>query len=91
MISKKLLQKINEDIFNEYKVICEELDKYDQSIKEKRKIIALNKCDLKTESEIKKICKSRETIYSLSDYRIDCNAKNRSQIIEEIYNIYETK
>ena len=47
--------------------------------------------NITSESEIEKICKSRETIYSLSDYRIDCNAKNRSQIIEEIYNIYETK
>ena len=66
-----LIDITNEDIFNEYKVICEELDKYDQSIKEKRKIIALNKCDLKTESEIKKIKKdfenkSEESIFMIS-------------------------
>jgi len=66
-----LIDITNEDIFNEYKIICEELDKYDQSIKEKRKIIALNKCDLKTESEIKKIKKdfenkSEESIFMIS-------------------------
>ena len=44
-----------------------------------------------SESEIKKIYKSRETIYSLSDYRIDCNAKNRNQIIKEIVDIYENE
>ena len=66
-----LIDITNEDIFNEYKVICEELDKYDQSIKEKRKIIALNKCDLKTDSEIKEIKKdfenkSEESIFMIS-------------------------
>ena len=50
-----LIDVTNEDLFKEYKIICEELDKYDQSIKKKQKIIALNKCDLLTESEIKKI------------------------------------
>ena len=66
-----LIDITNEDIFNEYKIICEELDKYDQSIKEKRKIIALNKCDLKTDSEIKEIKKdfenkSEENIFMIS-------------------------
>ena len=60
-----------------------------QRIKVNMKRPLLN--NITSESEIEKICKSRETIYSLSDYRIDCNAKNKNQIIEEIYNIYENK
>ncbi len=44
-----------------------------------------------SENEIKKLCKSREMAYSLSNYRIDCNAKNKNQIIKEILNIYESK
>ena len=53
----------------------------------KRPLLNINK----PESEVKKLFKSREKIYSLSDYRIDCNDKNRSQITEEILNIYESK
>ena len=45
----------------------------------------------KSENEIKKLCKSREKTYSLSDFRIDCNSKNKNQIIEEIIGIYESK
>ena len=45
----------------------------------------------KSENEIKKLCKSREKTYSLSDFRIDCNAKNRNQIINEIVDIYENE
>ena len=66
-----LIDVTNEDIFSEYKIICEELDKYDQSIKKKQKIIALNKCDLISESEIKKIKKDfenklKENVYTIS-------------------------
>ena len=66
-----LIDVTNEDIFSEYKTICEELDKYDQSIKKKQKIIALNKCDLISENEIKKIKKDfenklKENVYTIS-------------------------
>ena len=66
-----LIDVTNEDIFGEYKIICEELDKYDQSIKKKQKIIALNKCDLITDSEMKKIKKDfenklKENVYMIS-------------------------
>ena len=44
-----------------------------------------------SENEIKKLCESRKRKYSLSDYRIDCNAKNKNQIIKEILDIYENK
>ena len=65
-----LIDVTNEDIFNEYKTICEELDKYDQSIKKKKKIIALNKCDLITDSQIKKIKKDFENELKNNVYMI---------------------
>ena len=65
-----LIDVTNEDIFSEYKTICEELDKYDQSIKKKKKIIALNKCDLITDSQIKKIKKDFENELQNNVYMI---------------------
>ena len=65
-----LIDVTNEDIFSEYKTICEELDKYDQSIKKKKKIIALNKCDLITETQIKKIKKNFENKLQNNVYMI---------------------
>ena len=65
-----LIDVTNEDIFSEYKTICEELDKYDQSIKKKKKIIALNKCDLITDSQIKKIKKNFENQLQKDVYMI---------------------
>ena len=44
-----------------------------------------------TENDVKILFKSREKTYSLSDFRIDCNSKNKNQIIEEIIGIYESK
>ena len=65
-----LIDVTNEDVFGEYKTICEELDKYDQSIKKKKKIIALNKCDLITDSQIKKIKKDFENELQNNVYMI---------------------
>ena len=42
-----------------------------------------------SEYEIKKLCEKRNEIYSLSDYRIDCNSKNKNQILDEIIKVYE--
>lgn len=74
-----LIDVTNEDIINEYNTICEELDKYDKSIKKKQKIIALNKCDLITNTEITTIKKDFENkldknvhmISAISGYGID--------------------
>ena len=74
-----LIDVTNEDIINEYNTVCEELDKYDQSIKKKQKIIALNKCDLITNTEITTIKKDFENkldknvhmISAISGYGID--------------------
>ena len=42
-----------------------------------------------TEHEIAKLYEARKKIYSLSDFRIDCNSKVKDKIIEEILKIYE--
>ena len=65
-----LIDVTSEDLFSEYKTICEELDKYDQSIKKKQKVIALNKCDLITDNEIKKIKKNFENKLQKNIYMI---------------------
>ena len=42
-----------------------------------------------TEQEIGKLYEARKKIYSLSDFRIDCNFKVKDKVIEEILKIYE--
>ena len=44
-----------------------------------------------SDEELKKIYEERERIYSLSDFRVDCNLKNKDQIITEIVKIYESR
>ena len=41
--------------------------------------------------ELDKIYKERKEIYSMADYKIDCNKKNKNEIVEEIKKIYENK
>ena len=65
-----LIDVTNEDIFSEYKTICEELDKYDQSIKKKKNIFALNKCDFISVTQIKKIKKNFENKLQNNVYMI---------------------
>ena len=42
-----------------------------------------------TEQEIGKLYEDRKKIYSLSDFKIDCNSKKKDQVVKEILNIYE--
>ena len=42
-----------------------------------------------TEQEIGKLYEARKKIYSLSDFRIDCNSIVEDKVIEEILTIYE--
>ena len=41
--------------------------------------------------KLDKIYKERKEIYSMADYKIDCNKKNKNEIVEEIKKIYENK
>ena len=43
-----------------------------------------------SELGIKELYESRKKIYSLSDFRIDCNSKTKNKIIEEVLGIYES-
>ena len=55
------------------------------SINKKRPLLS-NKS---TEKDVEKIYEKRKDIYSLADYRINCNFKNKNEIVKEILKIYE--
>jgi len=46
--------------------------------------------NIKTVEELNNIYKLRKNVYSLADYRIDCNSKTKDEIIREIAKIYES-
>ena len=37
-----------------------------------------------TENEVKEICDAREVFYAKADFKIDCNSKNKNEIINHI-------
>ncbi len=43
-----------------------------------------------SEDDFKKLYEERKKIYSLANCRIDCNSKNKNEIIEEIKKLYES-
>ena len=45
--------------------------------------------NIKSDEELNNIYKLRKKVYSLADYRIDCNSKTKDEIIVEIAKIYE--
>ena len=49
----------------------------------------LNKGNSK--EELEKIYRERKEIYSMADYKIDCNKKDKNEIVEEVKKIYENK
>ena len=55
------------------------------SVNKKRPLLS-NKS---TEKDVEKIYEKRKDIYSLADYRINCNFKNKNEIVKEILKIYE--
>ena len=58
-----------------------------QRIKDSMKRPLLN--NNTSELSIKKLYEGRKKIYSLSDFRIDCNSKTKNKIIEEVLGFYE--
>ena len=44
-----------------------------------------------TENDFGNLYNERKKIYSLADYKIKCNLKNKDEIVEEIKKIYENK
>jgi len=44
-----------------------------------------------SEEDLRKLYEERKKVYSLTDYKINCNSKNKDEIVEEIIKIYEGK
>ena len=42
-----------------------------------------------SETDLKRLYEERKRVYSLADCRIDCNSKNKDEIVEEIKKLYE--
>ena len=55
------------------------------SINKKRPLLS----DKSTEKDVEKIYEERKGIYSLANYKINCNFKNKNEIVKEILKIYE--
>ena len=43
-----------------------------------------------SEQDVKNLYEKRKKTYSLADHKIDCNLKNKNEIVEEILKIYES-
>ncbi len=43
-----------------------------------------------SKKDLKKLYEERKKIYSLADFRIDCNSKEKNKIVEEIKKLYES-
>ena len=43
-----------------------------------------------SEDDLKKLYEERKKIYSLANCRIDCNSKNKNEIVKEIKKLYES-
>ena len=53
---------------------------------QKRPLLNINK----SKEEFDKLYESRKKIYSLADFKINCNDKDKNEIVKEIKNIYES-
>ena len=42
-----------------------------------------------SEKDVQKLYDTRKEVYSLADYKIDCNSRPKEQIIKEVLEIYE--
>ena len=47
--------------------------------------------DNNNKEKLVEIYNQREKIYSLADYKIDCNSKNKNEIVKKIIEVYENK
>ena len=46
--------------------------------------------NVRSEKDLENLYKKRESIYSLADFRLNCNLKTKEEIVEEILKIYES-
>lgn len=86
---------INDIIRKKVKKLCFsvwlqlDIDEIFKRTKNNQKRPLLNKRNSK--EELNKIYKERKEIYSMADYKIDCNKKDKNEVVEEIKKIYENK
>tara|TARA_B100000959_G_C14960867_1_gene615729 strand:- start:1805 stop:2314 length:510 start_codon:yes stop_codon:yes gene_type:complete len=66
-----------------------DIDEIFKRTKNNQKRPLLNRNNSK--EELDKLYKERKEIYSMADYKIDCNKKDKNEIVEEIKKIYENK
>jgi len=86
-ISDKIRENVKKSCFS----VCLQLDidEIFKRTKNNQKRPLLNRNNSK--EELDKLYKERKEIYSMADYKIDCNKKDKNEIVEEIKKIYENK
>ena len=84
-INKTIREKIKKSSFSVWLQL--DTDKLFERTKNNQKRPVLNRN--KSKRELEKLYESRKKIYSLADFKIDCNGKTKNKIIEEIKKIYE--
>ena len=86
-INKTIREKIKKSSFSVWLQL--DTDKLFERTKNNQKRPVLNRN--KSKRELEKLYESRKKIYSLADFKIDCNGKTKNKIIEEIKKIYENE
>ena len=66
-----------------------DIDEIFERTKNNQKRPLLNRNNSKEEFD--KLYKERKEIYSMADCKIDCNKKDKNEIVKEIKKIYENK
>ncbi len=84
-INGEIREKIKKSCFSVYLQLS--IDKLFERTKNNQKRPLLN--NVESEKELKKLYEERKEFYSMADYKIDCNSKTKSEIVEEIKKIYE--
>ena len=84
-MNDKIREKIKKSCFSVYLQLS--IDKLFERTKNNQKRPLLNTDESK--KELSKLYKERKEIYSMADYKIDCDSKTKNEIVEEIKKVYE--
>ena len=84
-MNDKIREKIKKSCFSVYLQLS--IDKLFERTKNNQKRPLLNTDESK--KELSKLYKERKEIYSMVDYKIDCDSKTTNEIVEEIKKVYE--
>ena len=86
-INDKLREKVKQTCFSVWLQL--DVDEIFKRTKNNQKRPLLNRNNSK--EELDKLYKERKEIYSMADCKIDCNKKDKNEIVKEIKKIYENK